>query len=72
VLTGFGGWGDFSYGMYLFAFPVQQTIVHFGGAVLSLPLNIAICFVVTLCCAAISWHLVEHPALQLKSGAHVR
>ena len=71
MLTGFGHWGDFSYGMYLFAFPVQQTIVHFGGAALAQPLDIAICFAVTLCCAAISWHLVEHPALQLKSGAHV-
>lgn len=72
TLTGFGRRGDFSYGMYLFAFPVQQTIVHFGGAALALPLDIALCFAVTLCCAAISWHLVEHPALQLKSGAHVR
>jgi peptidoglycan/LPS O-acetylase OafA/YrhL len=72
VLTGLGRWGDFSYGMYMFAFPVQQSIVHFGGAALWLPLDIAICFAVTLCCAAISWHLVEYPALQLKSGAHVR
>lgn len=72
ILTGFARWGDFSYGMYLFAFPVQQTIVHFGGAALPLPVDIAICFVVTLCCAAVSWHFVEYPALQLKSGAHVR
>ena len=72
VLTGFGRWGDFSYGMYMFAFPVQQTIVHFGGAALPLPVDIALCFVVTLGCAALSWHLVEYPALQLKSGAHVR
>jgi peptidoglycan/LPS O-acetylase OafA/YrhL len=33
-----------------------------GAAALPLPLNIATCFAVTLCCAAISWHLVEHPA----------
>lgn len=38
----------------------------------TLPLNIATCFAVTLCWAAISWHLVEQAALQLKSGAHVR
>jgi peptidoglycan/LPS O-acetylase OafA/YrhL len=36
------------------------------------PFDIAICFGFSLCCAAISWHLVEHPVLQLKSGAHVR
>ncbi len=72
VLTGFGRWGDFSYGMYLFAFPVQQTVVHFAGASLPLPWNIALCFAVTLLCAALSWHLVERPALALKAGAHVR
>ncbi|MEP7084156.1 MAG: hypothetical protein ABI854_05415, partial [Betaproteobacteria bacterium] len=72
TLTGFGRWGDFSYGMYLFAFPVQQTIVHFGGAALPLPADIALCFAITLCCAVISWRLVEEPALQLKSGVHIR
>jgi peptidoglycan/LPS O-acetylase OafA/YrhL len=72
VLTGFGRWGDFSYGMYLFAFPVQQTIVHFAGPGLSQPLNIAICFGVTLCLAALSWHLVERPALELKSSPRPR
>jgi len=67
VLTGFGRWGDFSYGMYLFAFPVQQTVVHLAGPALSHLLDIAICFSVTLCLAALSWHLVEQPALELKS-----
>ena len=56
----------------LFAFPVQQTIVHVGGVALPQPLDIALCFVVTLGRAAMSWDLVEHPALQLKSGVHVR
>ncbi|MEO8158532.1 MAG: acyltransferase [Betaproteobacteria bacterium] len=72
ALTRFGQRGDFSYGMYLFAFPVQQTMVHYGGAALPLPANIMICFLITLFCAAISWHWIEQPWLQMKSGAHVR
>jgi peptidoglycan/LPS O-acetylase OafA/YrhL len=58
--------------MYLFAFPVQQTVVHFAGSSLPLAADIAICFGATLCLAALSWHLVERPALALKSGAHLR
>lgn len=69
ALTRFGRRGDFSYGMYLFAFPVQQMIVHFSGATLLHSIDIIVCFVITLCCAVISWHLVEHPALQLKTAA---
>tara|TARA_R110002096_G_scaffold179063_3_gene355985 strand:+ start:1124 stop:2239 length:1116 start_codon:yes stop_codon:yes gene_type:complete len=57
--------GDYSYGIYIYAYPIQQTLVSlvpditpmqmFGAAVAgSLPLAIA------------SWHLVEHPALRWK------
>jgi peptidoglycan/LPS O-acetylase OafA/YrhL len=70
LLTRWGRWGDFSYGMYLFAFPVQQTVVHFYGARLPLPSNIALCFGITLVFAVLSWHLVERPALALKRGPH--
>jgi peptidoglycan/LPS O-acetylase OafA/YrhL len=71
VLTEWGRFGDFSYGMYLFAFPVQQAIVHYAGPALPLPLDIAMCFAVTLLFAIASWHLVERPALALKSTAHL-
>ena len=64
------GWlrrvGDLSYGTYLYAFPVQQGLVawHHGGlgalhlTLLALP--------IVLLCAALSWHLVERPALGRK------
>jgi len=67
LLTQWGRFGDFSYGMYLYAFPVQQTIVHVAGPSLPLVANIALCFAITLALAALSWHFVERPALALKS-----
>ena len=68
LLTHWGRYGDFSYGMYLFAFPVQQTIAHFQGARLPLAWDIALVFGITLVLAILSWHLVERPALALKRG----
>lgn len=54
--------GDYSYGMYIYAFPVEQTLAHsipgisiFGIVVLSFP--------VTLALAVISWTFIEAPSL---------
>jgi len=60
-----GRFGDFSYGMYLYAFPVQQIILA------AMPRNeypITTCMVLTLPLAVLSWHLVEAPALRWKPG----
>jgi peptidoglycan/LPS O-acetylase OafA/YrhL len=57
--------GDYSYGVYIYAFPIQQTIVHlFPG--ISHPTFLACSLAATFVAAALSWHLVEKPALQLK------
>ena len=60
-------WGDPSYGIYIFAFPVQQVLYHLGAArtpaamfALAAPLAIAIGY--------LSWHLVERPALRLRDA----
>lgn len=53
--------GDYSYGLYIYAFPVQQLIAHTGFRD---PIhNIAIALPVTLTLAVISWHMVERWAL---------
>jgi peptidoglycan/LPS O-acetylase OafA/YrhL len=57
--------GDASYGIYIYAFPVQQTIAHLipdisPGAMLALALP------VTLVLGRASWRLVEEPALRRK------
>lgn len=62
----FGRHGDFSYGMYLYAFPVQQTLIWFGGAAWPHALYIVACFLTCLLCAVASWRWIEHPALRLK------
>jgi peptidoglycan/LPS O-acetylase OafA/YrhL len=54
--------------MYLFAFPVQQAIVHFVGPNLPLAANVGLCFAITLVLAVLSWHFVERPALALKAA----
>lgn len=62
----FASVGDFSYGMYIYAFPVQQTLVHFYGR---LPVEQMAVFtiVATFPFAFLSWHLIEKKALALKS-----
>ena len=60
---------DVSYGLYLLAFPVQQTIVHlWGGSLPSPGVVVAIALPVTYLLAFASWHLVEKRALRLKGA----
>ncbi len=56
--------GDLSYGVYIYAFPVQQTLMHFFK-LSYLPLMLW-GTIVTLPFAFLSWHLVEKKALGLK------
>lgn len=56
---------DYSYGLYLFAFPVQQSLMVFWPS-MSIWLYIASAFVISLGFAALSWHWIEQPALALK------
>lgn len=61
----FQKYGDYSYGIYIFHFPLMQTIIfiHKNWTVEQL---FIISFFVTLIVAFISWHLIEKPALGLK------
>jgi peptidoglycan/LPS O-acetylase OafA/YrhL len=56
---------DYSYGIYIYAFPVQQTWVYFWPQMPLAPYLLCT-FVTTVVLAAFSWHFVEKPALKLK------
>lgn len=68
----FGKHGDFSYGMYIFGFPVQQLLIHWFGADISLGLFALSSMAITLCFAVLSWRLVEAPALRLKRFTNMK
>lgn len=66
VIHRFGRFGDLSYGVYIYGFPIQQTVVwslprmNFGE-------HLAIALPLALIMAWLSWHLVEKVALRHKT-----
>lgn len=59
--------GDLSYGVYIFAFPVQQLGVQWGRShSWSFEVYLSVSLMATLGLAYLSWHWVEKPALLLK------
>lgn len=60
--------GDYSYGIYLYAFPVQQTVVALWPTPVAWWLNILLAAPITLLLAVLSWHFVERPMLALKTS----
>lgn len=59
--------GDYSYGIYIYAFPVQGLITHWF-APQTVALHLALAVPPTLLLAVLSWHLVEYPAQRLWAG----
>lgn len=63
--------GDLSYGLYIYGWPVEATVMHLSGGhaawwqvfLPALPIAAAI--------AWLSWHLIEEPMLRLKSRPSV-
>jgi peptidoglycan/LPS O-acetylase OafA/YrhL len=64
-LTAYRRVGDYSYGTYVIAFPIQQLLV-WRLAIADPLLLFAATMAVTLPLAALSWHFVEKPALAMK------
>lgn len=57
--------GDYSYGVYIFAYPIQQSIANWYPGISTIELFLS-SFTATLLLAVLSWHLLESKALQLK------
>lgn len=67
IIRRWGNPGDFSYGMYLYSFPIQQTLVFLFRDKLTPDRLIVSSALLSIACAFASWHLIERPALRLKT-----
>jgi len=63
----FGREHDFSYGLYVYSFPVQQTLTGLGLNAFGLLVYSLLSVSCSLVFAAFSWHFVEKHALKLKN-----
>ncbi len=59
--------GDFSYGIYLYAFPIQQLVALWLGSSVTPYDMLAISLPITCVLGVLSWRLVERRALSLKT-----
>lgn len=64
-----GRWGDPSYGIYLFAFPIQQLIILYTWPALGFGGTLTIALLCTTALAYVSWHLLEKQALKFKPSS---
>lgn len=66
VLHPFNNLGDYSYGIYIYAFPIEQFVAHCFNGISALGI-IAIATPITITVSAASWHTIEAPVLSLRS-----
>lgn len=58
--------GDWSYGAYLYGFPVQQVLAHFKLHEANFFAYVLACTVLTFALAGLSWHGIEKQAMRWK------
>jgi peptidoglycan/LPS O-acetylase OafA/YrhL len=58
--------GDLSYGLYIYGWPVQQALLYASGGRLLWWQLFPLALAIAAALAFLSWHLVEQPALRLK------
>ncbi len=64
-IRSFNDWGDYSYGVYIYAFPIQQTLAYLFPD-MSLGAMMASSALVSIAIAIPSWKLIEERALAKK------
>ncbi len=65
LLSDFRKIGDMSYGIYIYAFPIQQTLMHFFEFNTYQLMASSLCG--SIVCGYFSWHLIEKRALKYKN-----
>jgi len=68
VIRNFNNVEDYSYGIYLYAFPIQQMLVVILPGI-NIMQMIGASFILSVFCGALSWHFVEKRALAFKERA---
>ncbi len=58
--------GDLSYGVYLFHFPIEQSIMQLCPGIAGWQRLVVLALPSTVLCAWLSWNLIEHPILARK------
>jgi len=66
-IRSFNKFGDYSYGIYIYAFPVQQAV---AAAIpnISLITMVSISFIITFVLSFLSWHFIEKRFLKMKDN----
>lgn len=60
--------GDYSYGIYLYSCPIQQTLIWMLPGMRDYGFNFIVSLVLTAMFAAFSWHFIEKPALRFRKS----
>ena len=71
-LSRFGRRGDFSYGIYIYGFVVQQCVSKLLGPAPSWGIALMLSFAVTLVMGVLSWRFIEAPAMRFKDDLCAR
>lgn len=64
-------YGDFSYGLYIYAFPIQQMIASVTNTT-SMPKMFTLSLLLTFIVSVLSWYLIESKALKWKSKINIK
>lgn len=64
--------GDYSYGIYLFGFPVQQAVIQLAGPTVTWYQVFLVAYPITIVLALVSWKVVEEPAMHLRERLALR
>lgn len=64
-------YGDLSYGVYIYAFPIQQSLIYINGEKMDPINNFAWAMPLSLLFAGLSWYFIEKPALSYKNKSMI-